>query len=54
MITFLFYTYDTSGHDLIVKIEAGDRDEAWARFDHQYVEDCPVDSVIIAGTQYQD
>jgi hypothetical protein len=35
-MTFTFYTYDRSGRDIIVKIDAEDEDQAWDKFEKYY------------------
>jgi hypothetical protein len=35
-MTFNFYTYDRSGKDIIIKIQAEDEDHAWDIFEAQY------------------
>lgn len=44
--TFLFYSYDALGRDVVIPVEAVDRDDAFEVFDFHYGPDTPIDCVV--------
>lgn len=50
--TFLFYSYDALGRDVIIPVEAENRDAAFAEFDFLYGPDTPIDMCIEKGQEY--
>lgn len=50
--TFLFYTYNSAGEDVVISIDAPSRELAIARFDDLYGIDTLIDSVVKKSQVY--
>jgi hypothetical protein len=52
MKTWLFYSYDKSGRDVVLRVSAFNRELAIAEFDRRYGLDTTIDFIVEEGQQF--